>query len=58
MVTPDGLQMAYEVLAGNTNDSRTLRDFLGRIERLYGKARRNWLMDRGIPTEAALRLSH
>jgi hypothetical protein len=54
VVTPDGLPMAYEVLAGNTNDSRTLRDFLARIERLYGKARRVWLMDRGIPTEAVL----
>jgi hypothetical protein len=54
VVTPDGLPMAYEVMAGNTNDSRTLRDFLARIERLYGKARRIWLMDRGIPTEAVL----
>jgi hypothetical protein len=54
VVTPDGLPMAYEVLAGNTNDNRTLRDFLARIERLYGKARRIWLMDRGIPTEAVL----
>jgi hypothetical protein len=31
-----------------------LRDFLARIERSYGKARRIWLMDRGIPTEAVL----
>jgi hypothetical protein len=31
-----------------------LRDFLGRIERQYGKARRLWLMDRGIPTEEVL----
>jgi hypothetical protein len=54
VVTPDGLPIAYEVLAGNTNDSRTLRDFLARIERMYGKARRIWLMDRGIPTEAVL----
>ena len=54
VVTPDGLPMAYEVMAGNTNDSRTLRDFLAHIERLYGKARRIWLMDRGIPTEAVL----
>ena len=54
VVTPDGLPMAYEVLAGNTSDSTTLRDFLARIERLYGKARRIWLMDRGIPTEAVL----
>jgi hypothetical protein len=25
-----------------------------RIERQYGKARRTWVMDRGIPTEAVL----
>jgi hypothetical protein len=31
-----------------------LRDFLARVERQYGKARRTWLMDRGIPTEAVL----
>jgi transposase len=41
-------------MAGNTADSTTLRDFLDRIERQYGKARRVWVMDRGIPTEAAL----
>ena len=28
--------------------------FLGKIERQYGKARRVWLMDRGIPTEDVL----
>jgi hypothetical protein len=56
VVTPEGLPLAYEVLAGNTADSTTLRDFLGRIERQYGKARRTWVMDRGIPTEAVLDL--
>jgi hypothetical protein len=30
--------------------------FLERIERLYGKARRIWVMDRCIPTEAHLAL--
>ena len=54
VVTPEGLPLAYEVMAGNTSDSTTLRDFLARIERLHGKARRVWLMDRGIPTEAVL----
>ena len=54
VVTPEGLPLAYEVLAGNTADSTTLRDFLDRIERQYGKARRTWVMDRGIPTEAVL----
>jgi transposase len=54
VVTPEGLPLAYEVLAGNTSDKTTLRGFLDRIERQYGKARRIWLMDRGIPTEEVL----
>jgi len=54
VVTPEGLPLAYEVLAGNTADSSTLKDFLGRIERQYGKARRVWCMDRGVPTEEVL----
>ncbi len=54
VVTPEGLPLAYEVLPGNTADSKTLRLFLGKIEQQYGKARRVWVMDRGVPTEAVL----
>jgi hypothetical protein len=54
VVTTDGLPLAYEVLPGNTADCTTLRMFLARIERQYGRARRVWVMDRGIPTEAVL----
>src|SRR5580658_8197013 len=54
VVTPDGLPLAYEVLPGNTADSKTLRMFLSKIEQQYGKARRVWVMDRGVPTEAVL----
>lgn len=54
VVTPDGLPLAYEVLPGNTADCKTLRGFLARIEAQYGKARRVWVMDRGIPTEEVL----
>ena len=54
MVTTEGLPLAYEVLAGNTRDCTTLQDFLARIERQYGKARRVWCMDRGVPTEEVL----
>jgi Transposase DDE domain len=54
VVTPEGLPLAYEVLPGNTADSKTLRMFLSKIEAQYGKARRVWVMDRGVPTEAAL----
>src|SRR5213083_3303686 len=54
VVTPEGLPLTYEVLPGNTADKTTLRGFLERIEGQYGKARRVWLMDRGIPTEEVL----
>ncbi|HSL86601.1 MAG TPA: IS1634 family transposase, partial [Bacteroidales bacterium] len=54
IVTDDGFPIAYEVLAGNTKDDQTLADFLEKIERLYGKADRIWVMDRGIPTEETL----
>jgi len=55
VVTPDGFPLAYEVLNGNTADCATLGDFLKKIETTYGKARRVWVMDRGIPTEAMLK---
>ena len=54
IVTPEGFPLAYEVMAGNTSDKTTLRAFLERIEKLYGKAQRIWVMDRGIPTEEVL----
>jgi transposase len=54
VVTPDGLPLTYEVLPGNTADSKTLRSFLARIESQYGKARRVWVIDRGVPTEEVL----
>jgi len=54
IVTPEGLPLAYEVLAGNTSDKTTLADFLRKIEDQYGKAHRIWVMDRGVPTEAVL----
>src|SRR5262252_732804 len=55
VVTPDGFPLAYEVMNGNTADCSTLRDFLRNIETTYGKARRVWVMDRGIPSEAILK---
>jgi transposase len=54
VITPEGFPLAYEVMDGNTSDKTTLRGFLAKIEELYGKARRVWLMDRGVPTEAVL----
>ncbi len=65
VVTTDGLPLAYRELPGNTADCTTIRMFLARacpceaqrkrgIEQQYGRARRVWVMDRGIPTEAVL----
>jgi hypothetical protein len=54
VITPEGFPLAYEVLDGNTSDRTTLRSFLDKIESSYGRARRVWVMDRGIPTEAVL----
>jgi hypothetical protein len=37
VVTPEGLPLAYDVLPGNTADSKTLRSFLVRIESQYSR---------------------
>ncbi len=54
IVTPEGFPVAYEVMPGNTSDKTTLPEFLRKIEAQYGTMNRLWIMDRGIPTEAAL----
>src|SRR5260370_7936285 len=54
VITTEGFPLAYEVMDGNTSDRTTLRGFLTKIENTYGKAKRMWVMDRGIPTEEIL----
>jgi transposase len=54
IVTPEGFPLSYEVMRGDTADNTTLQGLLDRIEQRYGSARRIWVMDRGIPTEASL----
>ena len=54
IVTPDGFPLAYEVKDGNTSEQKTLKPFLEQIEKTYGRAKRVWVMDRGIPTEVTL----
>jgi ABC-type antimicrobial peptide transport system permease subunit len=56
IVTAEGFPLAYEVLPGNTSDKTTLQAFLEKVEQLYGKAERIWIMDRGIPTKKVLEL--
>ena len=54
VITPDGFPLAYEVLPGNTSDKSTLKHFLKKLRKRYGKEQRTWIMDRGIPTEETL----
>jgi hypothetical protein len=54
VVTPEGLPLSYEVLPGDKADCKTPQIFLDKIETQHGRARRVWVMDRGIPTEAVL----
>jgi hypothetical protein len=54
VVTRDGLPLAYEVFAGNRNDSTTVQDIVATMEARFGKAQRIWVMDRGMVSEANL----
>lgn len=56
VITPEGFPLAYEVLPGNTADKTTLKRFLKKLRKTYGKAQRTWIMDRGIPTEETLEI--
>ena len=50
----EGFPVAYEVLAGNRQDRTTLEDLLKAVEAKYGAARRTWIFDRGVVSEANL----
>jgi transposase len=48
VVTRDGMPLGYEVFAGNRADVTTVEEIVDKIERQYGRARRVWVMDRGM----------
>jgi transposase len=54
IVNPEGFPCSYEVFNGNRADVTTLEVILRMVERKYGKARRIWVRDRGIVSEANL----
>jgi transposase len=54
VVTPEGFPLSYEVLPGNVRDVGTLEGALAAIEAKHGKARRIWVFDRGVVSEANL----
>ena len=50
--TPEGLPLSYEVFAGNRADVTTVEEIVKMMEENYGAARRVWVMDRGMVSEA------
>jgi transposase len=51
VVSPEGLPLAYEVFAGNRNDVTTVEEIITLMEEKYGKAKRLWVMDRGMVSQ-------
>src|SRR6266446_879407 len=54
IVNAEGFPCSYEVFNGNRADVTTMEVNLRMVERKYGQARRIWVMDRGIVSEANL----
>ena len=54
IVNREGFPFSYETLDGNRADVSTMESILRMVERKYGKARRIWVMDRGIVSEENL----
>jgi transposase len=55
IVNSEGFPFSYETFDGNRADVSTMETILRMVERKYGKARRIWVMDRGIVSEENLR---
>ena len=54
IVNVEGFPLSYETLDGDRSDVTTLDTLMRMVERKYGKARRVWVFDRGIVSEANL----
>jgi transposase len=48
------MPLGHEVFAGNRNDVTTLREIVATMEGRYGKARRIWVVDRGMVSQENL----
>ena len=48
VVTREGMPLGYEIFAGNTTDVDTVEQIVERVEERYGRAKRVWVMDRGM----------
>jgi transposase len=51
VVSRCGMPVGYEVFAGNRHDSKTVEQVVEHVEKIYGRANRIWVMDRGMVSE-------
>jgi transposase len=54
VVTPDGFPVYHEVFAGNMNDAIAFPTIVETMESHFGRARRVWVLDRGIASKENL----
>lgn len=54
IVNIEGFPLSYETFDGNRADVTTLETVMRMVERKYGQARRVWVFDRGIVSDANL----
>jgi len=48
VVTRGGMPLGYEIFPGNTADVMTVEEIVEAMEKRFGKAKRVWVMDRGM----------
>lgn len=53
VVAKEGIPLGYEVFEGNRHDSKTVETIVEKMESLYGKSDRVWVMDRGMISKEA-----
>jgi transposase len=56
VVTTDGIPLGYEVFDGNTHDSKTVETIVEAMETKYGRAKRIWVLDRGMVSQDNLHM--
>lgn len=56
VVTTEGIPLGYELFEGNRHDSQTVEGIIEKMESLYGKSDRVWIMDRGMASPDNLEL--
>jgi transposase len=58
VATRDGFPLGYEIFHGNRTDVTTVEEIVELMETRYGKAKRVWVMDRGMVSEDVLEWLH